>query len=83
MKVGDLVRSTHMLFYDYPAARWLVLKDGSDQPDLSGLYVFLVSVQTGAKGWVPKNILKVISSCQENVNSDPTSLQSDSERVTL
>ena len=82
MKAGDLVslaRGTKRLDSNDDSRLWMVLKE----EDYNNLCVFVVNVKTGARGWVPKDILKVVSKCQENVKSASNALRSSSCRVTL
>ena len=82
MKVGDLVglaRGTKRLDGSENSCLWVVLKE----KDHNNMCALVVSVKNGARGWVPKDILKVVSKCQENVKSASNALQSSSCRVTL
>ena len=75
----SLARGTKRLDSNDDSRLWMVLKEKND----NDLNIFVVNVKTGARGWVPKDILKVVSKCQENVKSASNALQSSSCRVTL
>ena len=75
MKAGDLVRHNGKT-----TALWLLLEVPED---LAGQSILVVSVKTGYKMWVNSRGFEVVSKCQENVKTSSSTLQSDSERVTL
>jgi hypothetical protein len=75
MKAGDLVRHNGKT-----TALWLLLEVPED---LAGQSILVVSVKTGYKMWANSRGFEVVSKCQENVKTSPSTLQSDSERVTL
>jgi len=75
MKAGDLLRNNgdHSL--------WLLVEVESEEKYSETLLV--VGVKTGYKMWANRRVFEVVSKCQENVKTSPSTLQSDSERVTL
>jgi len=75
MKAGDLLRlnGDHSL--------WLLVEVESEEKYSETLLV--VGVKTGYKMWANRRVFEVVSKCQENVKTSPSTLQSDSERVTL
>ena len=73
MKVGDLVKAE--LYFD-----GLAIIEKTPSEGLNGVFVRTIS---GTRMWVNKRELEVVSKCQENVKTSPSTLQSDSERVTL
>ena len=75
MKAGDLVRHNGK-----STALWLLLEVPED---LAGQSILVVAVNTGYKMWANSRGFEVVSKCQENVKTSPSTLQSDSERVTL
>ena len=75
MKAGDLVRHNGK-----STALWLLLEVPED---LVGQSILVVAVNTGYKMWANSRGFEVVSKCQENVKTSPSTLQSDSERVTL
>ena len=75
MKAGDLVRHNGKT-----TALWLLLEVPED---LVGQSILVVAVNTGYKMWANSRGFEVVSKCQENVKTSPSTLQSDSERVTL
>ena len=74
MKAGDLLRhnGNHSI--------WLLLEVPED---LAGQSILIVAAKTGYKMWANSRGFEVVSKCQENVKTSPSTLQSDSERVTL
>ena len=75
MKAGDLVRHNGK-----STALWLLLEVPED---LVGQSILVVAVNTGYKMWANSRGFEIVSKCQENVKTSPSTLQSDSERVTL
>ena len=75
MKAGDLLRlnGDHSL--------WLLVEVEDEEKYSETLLV--VGVKTGYKMWANRRVFEVISKCQKNVKTSPSTLQSDSERVTL
>ena len=75
MKAGDLLKhnGNHSL--------WLLVEVESEEKYSETLLV--VGVNTGYKMWANSRGFEVVSKCQENVKTSPSTLQSDSERVTL
>ena len=75
MKAGDLLRNNgdHSL--------WLLVEVESEEKYSETLLV--VGVKTGYKMWANRRVFEIVSKCQENVKTSPSTLQSDSERVTL
>jgi hypothetical protein len=86
MKAGDLLKhnGNHSL--------WLLLEVESEEctrmafetlTHTLALTLLIVSTKTGHKMWANPRAFEVISKCQKNVKTSPSTLQSDSERVTL
>ena len=75
MKAGDLLKhnGNHSL--------WLLVEVESEEKYSETLLV--VGAKTGYKMWANRRVFEVISKCQKNVKTSPSTLQSDSERVTL
>ena len=75
MKRGDLVKAE--LYFDGLAVIVTTPSEG-----LTGVFVMTIS---GTRMWVNRRELEVLNEgkCQENVKTSPSTLQSDSERVTL
>ena len=75
MKAGDLLRhnGNHSL--------WLLVEVESEEKYSETLFV--VNAKTGYRMWANQKAFEVVSKCQENVKTSPSTLQSDSERVTL
>ena len=75
MKAGDLLKHNGKT-----TALWLLLEVPED---LVGQSILVVAVNTGYKMWANSRGFEVVSKCQENVKTSSSTLQSDSERVTL